>query len=78
MTAAERARRYRQRRNERQRIAMRQPESATLPALLAELREAVKGGSVASVERIMCELVTRTKANRDASRNQSKAMESEQ
>lgn len=75
MTAAERARRYRQRRFERQRIAMRKPESATLPALLAELREAVKGGSVASVEGITRELVTRTKANRDASRNGRKAME---
>lgn len=77
MTAAERARRYRQRRFERQRIAMRKPESATLPALLAELREAVKGGSVASVEGITRELVIRAKVNRDASRNKPDAREGE-
>ena len=73
MTTAERARRYRQRRAERQRVAMRKPADATLPALLAELREAVKGGSVTMVEALAAELLRRTKANRDASRNKRQA-----
>jgi len=68
MTVAERARRYRQRRHERQRVAMRKPTDATLPALLAELREAVKGGAVTMAESITAELLRRAKASRDASR----------
>lgn len=68
MTPAERARRYRQRRHERQRIAMRKPADATLPALLVELREAVKGGAVNTAEPILAELLQRARANRDASR----------
>ncbi|MGS1119114.1 hypothetical protein [Rhodanobacter sp. UC4436_H3] len=69
MTAAERASRYRQRRHERQRIAMRKPAEATLPALLAELREAVKAGAVNTAEPIVKELLRRAKVTRDASLN---------
>jgi hypothetical protein len=61
MTPAERARAYRERRHDRQRVALRTPKDATLPALLGELREAVLGGHVVEVEAITAELNRRTR-----------------
>ncbi|HLI18307.1 MAG TPA: hypothetical protein VKV22_08565 [Rhodanobacteraceae bacterium] len=69
MTTAERAQQYRARRHERQRVALRTPQHATLNALLDELRASVKDGDMRAVQRIGVELTARTRVNRDASRN---------
>lgn len=61
MTPAERARGYRERRHDRQRVALRTPQDATLTALLAELKVAVMCGQIAEVEVIAEELTRRTR-----------------
>lgn len=68
MTSAERARAYRRRRQARKRLAMCSPGDAALPALLLELRDAVKAGDVAEVQRFTDELLHRAAVNRYASR----------
>ena len=61
MTPAERARGYRERRHDRQRVALRTPQDATLTALLDELKVAVMGGHIAEVEAITAELTRRAR-----------------
>ena len=61
MTPAERARGYRERRHDRQRVALRTPQNATLTALLAELKVAVMGRHIAGIEVITTELIRRAR-----------------
>lgn len=59
MTPAERAKEYRARKYDRQRVAMRDPGNATVPALLDELRECVRGRQPDAARDVADELVRR-------------------
>lgn len=59
LTPAERARRYRQRRADRMRMARRAPEKATDVGLLDELRGSMASGRVRNIHRIIREIAAR-------------------
>jgi len=59
LTPAERARRYRQRRADRIRLARRAPGKATDAGLLDELRGSMAAGRARNIHRILSEIAAR-------------------
>jgi hypothetical protein len=59
MSDAERSRRYRERRHDRMRVAVRTPEQASNAALLEELRAAMADGSGYGVHNVLREIAKR-------------------